>query len=252
MSPSEFDLRAALRDGEGDQLDVENVLFAARARVAERRMRILSGAALVLVVAGAGVGGTYLAQGGGSSRHTAERAAGGGSSLDQATSGAQAPVNGGLGAAGTASVPGVSCPVTQPRYALPGGGGLGQFGSTGPLFTKPVQSIVVCAYGSTTTDYSTKSVRPVRLDLVGQQARLLANSLEDAPTRPTPTCTQVSNANQLTVIAVAPDGTRAGTVVASVSGPSCGSQVTNGTAVRYGWTPPSRLKTQLLELKPHR
>ena len=46
MSPNEFDLRAALRAGEGETLDPDSVLSAARAARHDRRVRIASVAGL--------------------------------------------------------------------------------------------------------------------------------------------------------------------------------------------------------------
>ncbi|MDT4951126.1 MAG: hypothetical protein QOJ37_3721, partial [Pseudonocardiales bacterium] len=60
MSPTEFDLRAALRDGEGDGVDVDRVVAGGRARRTHRRSQLLSTAAVVAFVAAAGTGGALI------------------------------------------------------------------------------------------------------------------------------------------------------------------------------------------------
>ncbi len=67
MSPNEFQLRAALRDGEGEHLDPDTVVARARAVTRarrDRRVRYLSVAAVVAVVGGIGtVAGVALSGG---------------------------------------------------------------------------------------------------------------------------------------------------------------------------------------------
>lgn len=253
MSPSESDLRAALQHGDGDGLDVDHVVFAARARIAERRMRIVSGTAIVLVIAGAGVGGTLLARTGGSSvKNGSNAAAGGAADNAKPHPAAQSPANGGQGGGRSVySYAAVPCPRAMPQYLLPGGGSPGQFGASGALFSKPVASVVVCAYGDTASKPVGKTVQPGRLDIGDGQAKQLAQSLESAPKTPTPTgCSEGQQTHELAIIGLAADGSRVGTVTASLNTSTCGQQVTNGTAIRYGWTPPSALKSVLLALKP--
>jgi hypothetical protein len=251
MSPSEFDLRAALHDGDGENINVDRIIAGARARAAERRTRIATGAAIVLVVAGAGVGGTYLAHNSGTSAGSNSNADAIGGAAHRAAGGGSNAVNGNQAA--LPSKAGVSCPATTPRYLLPGGGSPGQFGASGPLFRKPVTSVVVCAYGDAANEQERDNAQPGRLDLADGQARQLAASLESAAKTPTPTeCSDLRRADQFAIIGLAADGSRVGTVTATLSEPTCGSQVTNGTAVRYGWTPPTDLRAVLLALKPAR
>src|SRR5439155_8122953 len=136
MSPSESDLRAALHDGEGGNLDVDQLILGARAHAAQRRMRLLSTAAVVAVVASAGVGGAALLRSGSSPESDAgEKAANRSHSAYDATAGNKR-ADAVPGAQGAAS--GVPCPSSPPNYLLPGGGGTTQFGAPGPLFSKPV------------------------------------------------------------------------------------------------------------------
>ena len=151
MSPNEFQLRAALRDGEGDSIDPDTVIMRARAMNQarhDRRIRYLSVAAVVAVVGGIGtVAGVALTGGdNGGSHSTADSArkaanseAGGAAT---APSAAGKPIAGGPMARAAA----IPCPATAPTLQLPGGGGSGQFGSNGSLFSGPVESVKICAY----------------------------------------------------------------------------------------------------------
>jgi hypothetical protein len=239
MSPSESDLRAALHDGEDrGGLNVDHLIVHAQVAVAQRRQRLLSGAAIVAVVLGTGTGIGYLA-GHGSTESAGSSNAGAGAALAPSggsyTRGAAAPQQGTRN-----DVEHSAAQASFPQYALPGGGGLSQFGANGPLFSKPVASVVVCSYGTAT--------RPRRLVLGGQDAKDLATSLENAPTNPLKTVCNPPTVHDFAVVGVAPNGTRTGVVTAELSDPPCAGRVTNGTAVRYGWAPPPDLLDRLLKL----
>jgi hypothetical protein len=265
MSPTEFDLRAALRDGEGEGVDPERLIARGRARRAQRRVRLLSTAAIAVVVAGAGVGSAVI-WGDGNSNSSNSSGSGGSSVKDGAANLAphseQSTVLGRLPAApnsvtpsgGSAASSGGSCPDSLPRYLLPGGGSPGQFGADGPLFSRPVTSIVVCSYGSQLQALGENPTsNPARLVLNGSQATRLADSLEHASTTkstyPCPTIRSPVD-RELAIIGVAADGRSVGTVTASLTKPACNVQVTNGTAVRYQWQPPADLESMLLDLTP--
>jgi hypothetical protein len=244
MSPTEHDLRAALSDGEGDGPDPDRLIELGQARQARRRMQVLTTAAVV-VIAAAGTGIVALGRTGGGNTDSAVRGA---TSVDLgptrgtgaaggAATGARPAASGYAAKAASAAV---GCPATLPRYALPGGGSPGQFGAGDPLFSKPVRSVIVCSY----PDADTAASAPVRRALQGAQATGLAASLDAAPRSPGSSCAAraQSPARNLAIIGLAADGTQLGTVTVTRTGTSCAaSQVTNGTAVRYNWTPPSDL-----------
>lgn len=259
MSPTESDLRAALSDGEGDGVDADRLIASGRARQAQRRTHLVTTAAIVIVVAGAGTGIAALARGGGSSGDKIsnqslqnDRAAAGGASAPTAAQPSSAAgSSNGEKAADAAG----GCPATLPRYALPGGGSPGQFGSDGPLFSKPVRSVIVCSYGtmlSGSAPASASATVPGRVELTGSQATRLAASLNAAAAAPRPSCarTDKSVARELAIIGIAADGSQVGTVTATSAPTGCTDQVTNGTAVRYNWTPPSDLQPILATLTP--
>ncbi|WP_375491619.1 hypothetical protein [uncultured Jatrophihabitans sp.] len=258
MSPSENDLRAALRRGEGDatqDVDVDRLVAAGRDRATQRRVRLLSGAAVVLVVAAAGTGGALIWGGSDSAQQTSGASAGkaAGSRAGGATQ--AAPATGAAAGACPAAAPARVAP--RPGAANPGGltpgagGGTGQAaGAGGALFAKPVARLVVCAYPEGS---SPAAQRPAGITLTGAQADTLRTSLEDAAkTRPTGACPLLVRADerQLAIVGVTADGTKLPVVTTTVNAVSCRVVVTNGTAVRYGWTPPASLGPLVAHLAP--
>lgn len=264
MSPSEFDLRAALRDGEDDaRLDVDGVVAGARGRLAQRRMRVLSAAAAVVVVGGAGVAAATVWGRGNDGRQQAGPATAAtatGSAVTPTTTtpttttpATAAPDAGAAQASSRAaagSVPAAVCPTTYPQVLLPGGGSPGQFGSDGAMFAKPVASLFVCGYGAGVT---TAPVTPAVRVYTESSAAALAASIEHAAkTPPAERCPAIvlANRNRLVLVAIATDGTRERDVTTTLSVPACGVRVTNGTAIRYSWQPPREFEAQLLALRP--
>jgi hypothetical protein len=233
VSPSEFDLRAALRAGEGEHLDPDSVLSAARSARHQRRVRIASavGAAAVVGAVGAGVGIVDLHSpaspaASGSSTTSSGSAASSGSHSLLYGSGAPGPVQTALAA--------LTCPATATRYMLPGGGGTGQFGGKTSLFGRPVAAMKVCVYPAAA------GTTPARSYVIeGADARAAAQSLDAAPKVPL-FCQRLVPETQLTfeVLAVTADGTKLRPVVVS-------GRVTNGTAVRYTCEAPISLTRQL-------
>jgi hypothetical protein len=266
MSPTERDLRAALRDGEGDDPDVDRIVFHALLVRALRRRRALTTAAAVVVVAGVATGGTALVRGGfgggDSGSNSAKVNSGGrtafgsadaaGSGAANAAGGAASGASGGAAApsaagGGTADLPG--CPASLPRYALPGGSTPSSGGAGGRLFSGTVASAVVCSYGTVDAALGTDAPKPTRVVFTGADAATLATSLENAArTRPMGMCPLIRSADEraLAVIGVAADGARLGTVTTTVNRPACAVVVTNGTARRYAWSPPPTLANRLL------
>lgn len=264
MSPSEADLRAALRDGEGANLDVDRIIAGGRAMRAQRRARVMTAAAVTVLVAGLGTGGALLINGSGGDSNSGSKA-GGGASFDQRKANSQAgSVNGGAaslaptnaapgagGAGGVAgAIPTAACPATLPDYRLPGGGSPGQFGADGPLFSRPVVSVVVCGYG---TPSAATTARPHRLVLTDGAARTLVDSLEKAPrTKPSGACPflRTADAQAVAILGIAADGKVVDTVTTTVGDPACSVRVTNGTALRYQWLPPAAVRSALGGLNP--
>jgi hypothetical protein len=265
MSPSEFDLRAALQDGEGnDALNVDQLVLAARAHHSQRRTRILSTAAVVVAVAALGVGGGYLASHGASNNSTASRSAvdnaksaaqsraGSAGSATFGTEGSgyrQAPVAGGASRPAPSAV--LGCPSTLPSLTPTGGA---TAAVSGPLFSKPVRSVLACAYSATTVlQHNKAQAVPGHAVLQGTLATQLADSLEKAPAqRPQVMCPDLMRADaaRFAFIGLAGDGTQAGTVTTTAVNAGCGAQLTNGRVTRYGWTPPASVQRTLARISP--
>jgi hypothetical protein len=254
MSPSEFDLRAALHDGEGGELNVDQLILHARAHAAQRRARMMSAAAVIAVVTGVGVGiavtdgagssGNSDSAAGGAARSSAERPHGAlygqGKSAPPARAGSGADES--AHAAGQAAPP---CPASLPRYGSANG-------SDARLFRTTVSSVVVCAYGTRSTQ-AAGSGKPVRLAFHDGAAKRLAASLEEAPTLPsTASCTALHNAqvHDFLIIGLDVNGGSAGTVSASLPNSPCAPAATNGRAVRYGWSPPADVRRRLIAAHP--
>jgi hypothetical protein len=119
-----------------------------------------------------------------------------------------------------------------------------------------VSSVVVCAYGVETKPVAIGDgvTHPARLVLRDGAATSLVTSLESAPKTPTakscPYIRSSGNTRDYAFIGITADAGRAGTVTTTISTPGCGAQVTNGTAVRYDWSPPAGIGKRLAALTP--
>jgi len=230
MSPSEADLRAALRHGEGDGVDADRVLIAASRRRERRRTRLLSVAGAVVVVGGLAAGLTALTHG------DNESSAGSRANAPDT----RATAGPAFGAASSAA----SCPAVFPHFMHPGAS---TPAADSPLFSQPVNRVLVCGYGPS-------GVAPAHVLLTGSESSSLVSSLEQLPTspHPLPTCPAVGSTvtHKLAMIGIAANGSPAGTVTAEFGAIVCGTSVTNGTAVRYGWQAPSNLQDVLTGLYP--
>lgn len=249
MSPSESELRAALHEGEGDQLDATALI--ARAHVLrhqrQRRIHTALGVAAAVVVIGGGVAGLVSYATG--DQHT--EAGGSGASIPAAASGGVGGVAHAQAESSAASRPIPSARMTPKRTHIgPGpaiatqGGGRDEPAScagrpnpltlpssgadrSGALFTRSVARIRVCAYAP---------VAPHRLrsELLGvQQSVTLARTLEAMPVRSQhPSCSRTAvRPGRLELHAVDANGHRSRPVVVTVG---CGeSKATNGVAVRF-------------------
>lgn len=260
---SESDLRAALRFGEedGPGVDVGRVIAGAQAARA-RRTRMLATAAAVVLVAGIGTTVGLTWPGGSTGSNTAGSAGGAYSTAKGDAAGSANGANlpkaaplpststaaAGTGAAGVRaqSAAAVTCPARAPHELAPGGGSPGQFGAPGPLFAKPVQTIVVCVYGPVTT------TKPARIVLDAAGTAEVVHSLESASTKHVEIfCPHIKAQRVLAFVAVTKSGRTLPVVTATVGDPSCDVVVTNGTAVRYDWTVPNDLLDRLDKLPHH-
>jgi hypothetical protein len=80
--------------------------------------------------------------------------------------------------------------------------------------------------------------------LAGSRALALARSMDQAAAYQKASCAPRPGAGaQFAVIAVAPSGNSAGPTVSAQTG--CNGVVTNGTAVRFNWSPPPELARRL-------
>ncbi len=243
MSPSEFDLRAALREGDGDVRppDADAIIARAEGIRRSRRVRFAQLAAAVVVTGLVGVGAVALRAGGhtsgaGSSANLGESAGQQYSARSDGTpaAGVAAPVPSAAGNDAAAGTGAAACPATPPRLAAPGGGGTGQFGGDGPMFAGAPASVTVCVYRSgAVTGTGT---------VTGRDAAEVATTLNAAATRNTASCPVPSEATrgaQILLLGSAADGTPLPMVLGQLS---CPNFTTNGTSVRYLWTPPQRVR----------
>lgn len=178
MSPSESELRASLRAGEGERLDVDAVVAHARAARRDRRRNLaaIGGAVVAVLAVGGVITGVQLSRD------------------DHKTTGAGGPSS-------TPQVS-VSCPGSAP--VMPHGNG------AGPLFPDDVTSIKVCAYQVQRLSASK--------DVTGPAARSYAQQFNALPTRRgAQMCPQYLTQITVALIPVTPSGP-APTVVGQVGG----------------------------------
>ena len=238
MSPSEYQLRAALHHGEGDGVDAGAVIARARAIRHTQRVRVASVAAAVVLVGGVGTGAGLLAGHSGHPTRTSAGSAAKAPALQPLSSLQQTPfavANGGQTGGAAASVPGPQCPATLPVLAAPGGGGTGQFGGSDQLLNQPVVSMQICGYGAQTVSGAPSLGTSMSVGDSG--AREIAASLNNASTRPSPFACVIQPARALAIYAISARGALPVVTVHL----DCRGTATNGTAVRYGWRPPADL-----------
>lgn len=255
MSPNEFQLRDALRTGEGERVNPDIVIARARGMAQtrhDRRVRFGSVAAVVAVVGGIGVtGGIFLNDGG--AKHSTSSAGGGAKSAnDRAAPGAKNnnPARNPVAAPGPLrDAQAVPCPASAPKPATPGPA---DPGAAGPLITGPVESVKICAYAQLGgVAIPRADGTPENTVLTGQRATALVSSLNAAPkTRPSQICPHYLNANGkiLVIIGLSTSGQAMPPVNATVSQNPCNLPVTNGAAIRFNWSPPSSLTPFLAAL----
>jgi hypothetical protein len=239
MSPSEDQLRAALRAGEGPAPSADAIIGHALGVKAERRqqrVRALGMVAAVAAVAGLGAGIATSSHSHNSNASGSAKSAAGSAPLRGADIPA-AGINGqnqqqqqqyaagnGAGGAGTGGTgAGPQCPAKPVQYALPGGGGTNQFGASDSLFSGKVQSILMCRYTSATSALSGQD------ELMGSAAQDLATRIDSSTTNGDGFLCKYVPVVEL--VATGIDGKQMTPI--SVSG-GCGyGLATNGTGVRY-------------------
>lgn len=242
MSPSEFDLRAALHEGdEGDLPDAGLIIAKATRMRYERRKRITAIASGIAVTAVVVTGFTLLVRIG-SGQESGGSAGGAAASVPRANiqagrvpvAGSSASAAQGAQSSGDArsSAAAVACPKTFPQQALPGGGGTDQFGADSALFARPVGAVRICIYGIAGTLSGAK-------DAQGWTATTFVQSLESGSKSPQ-SCPVAIDEGSLAVYAFASDGSQLRPVTVRLG---CPELATNGTAVRY-------VSTQLATLLP--
>lgn len=247
MSPSESDLRAALRDGERDDVpDVDGLVAHVRGRRAQRRVRVLSAAAAVVVVAGAAVGGAVLW--GGSEGGSGQQAGRTGT----APTAVPTSTGASFGVSTATSPQGrTQCPSTAPATVAPVG-----TAATGPMFAAPVTGVLVCSYSQTgvASPGAGSSGASASVTLSGADASALVTSIEQASTsRLRILCPDIATAEkkELAIVGLTADGRALPTVVTDVSVPNCNRPITNGTAVRWNWKPPASVAALIASVSTH-
>jgi hypothetical protein len=249
MSLTEDQLRAALRDGEGGNVDAD-VLIASALRVRhERRHRINIGLAVAAAAVLIGGLGSVLVR---SSHDEGGSSAGGaaaGSAASRPLHRSAAGGAGGLVPRPAASAPSAlgadrasrACPRTPVHLSLPGGGGTGEFGSTGRLFSRDVAAITACGYPV--------SGARARTVIVGDTARRAARKLEAAPATSHSSAYHCPVQNSSGTVELLPVDARGRNLRPVVLTGACPYKATNGTAVRYPLVLPRAL-TAVLNGKP--
>ncbi len=257
MSPNEFQLRAALRDGEGDNIDPNTVIMRAQAMTQarrDRRVRYLSVAAVVAVVGGIGTAAGITLSGGGNSNHNSSGGAGKAMSAERSAAARPNAAGSGKPAPGPlAVVSAVPCPAKAPALRTPGGGANSTLGAAGSLFSGPVEGVKVCAYEQQSRNpIQDSSGRTANTVLTGAAATALASSLDAAPkSRPKTPCPMYLTADgkTLVIIGVSTSGRPMNPITALAAQNVCGKPVTNGTAVRYNWAAPRILSGFIARLR---
>lgn len=255
MTWDESELRAALRDGEGQTLSPGHIVALAEARQQRRHDRIRTAAVAVVVTGLFGGGIAALTQLGGSSESASSNSAAGKQAFndlagDRAASGSGATSAG--AAAGGSAVPGSAplapgpeagtaavCPPHPVTVRWPADRAAN---TTAPLFSGSITAIRLCGYRG--KGHGTQTLRGATT-LRGAQARELADSVNASPSGERDiSCPPPMYSRRVVLYPVS--GMTAGTTV--LLDASCGINVTDGHAERLIWNPPGDLRNVLDEL----
>lgn len=261
MSPSEFELRGALHHGEGDDgpLDIGTVILRAEAIRRERRVRVLTVAAAAVVVLGVSTA-VVITHRTPARTTTAAAANGAGSASNRVPLADQVPpdvaalpshdasadditaTSSGLavrpgGAAGGSSTAAATCPATAPAVTAPAAATSSQ-----PMFSSPVVSIIACGYrasdGAQLSDaHGDRLLSSLSESDVAATVTSINAASKDAVPIP---CSNPSATNGLLVLYASYASGPAKPVAASTY--ACDRTISNGTAERFDWTPPTGLQ----------
>jgi hypothetical protein len=187
----------------------------------------------VAIVAGLGVtGGVWLSDNGTSgstaSHQRVQDKAGGGAALAPTVRSSEAD-------ASALKV----CPDTTRRFDVSRPADLTQRSAS--VFGPNVTAISVCSYGSELADMKSVHHSHTRaVAVTDQKARDLVHSLNSAATRPPSICPQFrpQQVQHYVLIGQTAEGKLTEPVEITLSANRCQTTVTNGSALRYGWTPP--------------
>lgn len=228
MSPSEEQLRAALREGEGPGLDAGVIASRAESWRREhraRRTRLLASAAAAVVVAGIGIG-TGLVLANDSTTKTASTSGGNADSTygsGTGSSAGQVPAT----ASGASCAQSLGPPAATTKS------------SAGSLVTQPSDSVLLCGYRKGTRSLMIRDGRPVALTLGGAQASQVVYALEHAGEQAVPhNCpTTLENAGLVAV--------HVGSDPPITIDLGCSRTLYTDTVIKYGWQPPAFVETFL-------
>ena len=211
MSPNEEQLRAALRQGEGEQPNADLIIASVHAARRSRRRTVwaIAGSVAVVIAIGGGITALTLRSGNGPSAGSA----GGGAGLAPALSGS---ANG--QARRSAAAP-ARCPAVPPAIAPP-------TASSGPLFPDGITALRICLYPW--TEQTGTANLGGSTEVAGTAAQQLISRLENSP-RPTPITPCTADLGPTVVILASTATANAPTVVGNLGG--CG-EITNGQAAR--------------------
>lgn len=250
MTWDESELRAALRDGEGQTLSPGHIVALAEARQQRRHDRIRTAAVAVVVTGLFGGGIAALTQLGGSSESASSNSGGkyaqsgfGGDRAAGGAAGSSAGAAGGKALHGSAPqplAPGASaagaCPPHPAAIRWPADKAAN---TTAPLFTGKVTSITLCGYRGKLQRVQTLRGASV---LRGAQAQELADSINASPAGVRAiSCPPPMYSRSVVLYPVS--GTTPGATVLLAT--TCGIDVTDGHAERLIWNPPADLSNAL-------
>jgi hypothetical protein len=112
--------------------------------------------------------------------------------------------------------------------------------------------MTICVFPETGGPALESGGHPVSTVLNGSAAAQLAASLDSASKTTQPGACPLyltAQGKLLVIVAAKPDGTLMAPVIAHVLQNPCNLPVTNGTAVRYNWSPPATLNALLDEIR---
>lgn len=207
MSPNEEQLRAALRQGEGDRPNADRIIASVRAtrRTRRRTAWAIAGSVAAVIAIGGGITALSLHSG----RTTSRPSAASGAQAAAASSGSAK-----YGAAAPApTVP--PCPVAPPEAARPSGA------SPDRLLPNGIIAIRICLYQAVTADLAGTT------EVTGAAAQQLADRLDGSPLLPTNSAPPCPPGPSIAILA----RTTSGDVPVVAGNAVCGD-ITNGQITR--------------------